>query len=48
MKTIKLLPTEFYKFRQLCFSLGILFSCFIAKGVYTITADSSQLTEIGY
>ena len=48
MKTIKLLPTEFYSFRQLCFSLGILFSCSIAKGIYSITADSNQLTEIGY
>jgi hypothetical protein len=48
MKEIKLIPSEFYKFRTIALSLGICFSCFISGGVYTVEANTNQLEEIGY
>lgn len=48
MKTIKLLPTEFYQFRQLAFAMSIAFVCTIAQGVYIVEANINQLKELGY
>jgi len=48
MKTIKLLPTEFYQFRQLAFAMCIAFSCTIAHGVYIVEANIDQLQQLGY
>ena len=48
MKTIKLTPTEFYKFRKIAFIYGIAFTCIIANSIYTIKANEQQLETIGY
>jgi hypothetical protein len=48
MKTIKLLPTEFYQFRQLAFAMSIAFACSISHGVYIVEANINQLQELGY
>ena len=48
MKTIKLLPTEFYQFRQLAFAMSIAFACSIAHGVYIVEANINQLEQLGY
>lgn len=48
MKTIKLLPTEFWEFRQLAFAMGIAFACTIAQGVYIVEANIDQLQQLGY
>ena len=48
MKQIKLLPTEFYQFRQLAFAMSIVFACSIAQGVYIVEANINQLEKLGY
>ena len=48
MKKIKLLPTEFYQFRQLAFAMSIAFACTIAQGVYIVEANIDQLKQLGY
>jgi hypothetical protein len=48
MKTIKLLPTEFYDFRKLAFSMGISFACALVSGYYVVEANIDQLNKLGY
>lgn len=48
MKTIKLLPTEFFQFRQLAFAMSVAFACSIAHGVYIVEANIDQLKQLGY
>ena len=48
MKTIKLLPVEFYHFRQLAFAMSVAFACTIAQGVYIVEANIDQLEQLGY
>jgi len=48
MKTIKLLPTEFFQFRQLAFAMSIAFACSITQGVYIVEANINQLEQLGY
>ena len=48
MKTIKLLPTEFYQFRQLAFAMSVAFACTITHGMYIVEANINQLKELGY
>jgi hypothetical protein len=48
MRTIKLTPTEFYKFRNLAFSLGIAFMCSIVESMYVVVAHSQKLEQLGY
>ena len=48
MKTIELLPVEFYHFRKLALSLGIAFVCAIVCGQYVIEANIDQLEQLGY
>jgi hypothetical protein len=48
MKTIKLIPTEFYEFRQLAFAMSIAFACTMSQGVYIVEANIDQLEQLGY
>jgi hypothetical protein len=48
MKTIELIPTEFYQFRQLAFAMSIAFVCTISHGVYIVEANIDQLQKLGY
>ena len=48
MRTIKLTPTEFYKFRKLAFAFGIAFMCNIAESMYVVEAHSQKLEQLGY
>jgi len=48
MKTIKLIPTDFYRFRQLAFAMSIAFACTISQGVYIVEANINQLEKLGY
>jgi hypothetical protein len=48
MRTIELIPTEFYRFRQVAFAFGITFMCSINNNMYTIEAVSEKLEQIGY
>ena len=48
MKTIKLIPTEFYEFRKLAFAMSIAFVCTMAQGVYIVEASIDQLDKLGY
>lgn len=48
MKTIKLTPVDFYRFRQLAFAMCIAFSCTITHGVYIVEANIDQLHKLGY
>jgi hypothetical protein len=48
MRTIKLTPTEFYKFRRIALAYHILFMCSITNSMYTIEAKDSALEQIGY
>jgi hypothetical protein len=48
MKTIKLLPTDFYQFRKLAFAVGLAFGCSITHGVYIVKANMNQLEQLGY
>ena len=48
MRTIKLLPTEFYQFRILAISLGLFFLCKMEHNEYYVKADSIELENIGY
>ena len=47
-RTIKLLPTAFYRFRQVAFATGLFFMCSIQNSEYTVEADDSQLEQLGY
>lgn len=48
MKTIKLSPVDFYHFRTLALSMGILFACAMINGQYEIKANKKDLQELGY
>lgn len=48
MRTIKLIPTEFYQFRLLAMSLGLFFLCEMIHSEYYVRADSNELEQIGY
>ena len=48
MKTIKLIPTEFYEFRKLAFAMSIAFVCTMSQGVYIVEASIDQLEQLGY
>jgi len=48
MKTIKLSPVDFYHFRTLALSMGILFACAMINGQYEIQANKKDLQELGY
>ena len=48
MKTIKLIPTEFWEFRRLAFAMSIAFACTISQGVYIVEANIDQLEKLGY
>ena len=48
MKTIKLTPVDFYRFRQLAFAMCVAFSCTITQGVYIVEANIDQLQQLGY
>ena len=48
MKTIKLIPTEFWEFRRLAFAMSIAFVCTISQGVYIVEASIDQLEQLGY
>jgi hypothetical protein len=48
MKTIKLLPVEFFHFRQLALSMGVSFACAIVSGYYVVEANIDQLNKLGY
>ena len=47
-RKIKLLPTAFYRFRQVAFAAGLFFICSIQNSEYIIEADDSQLEQLGY
>jgi|MDSZ01.3.fsa_nt_gb hypothetical protein len=47
-RTIKLLPTAFYRFRLVAFAASIMFVCSIQNGEYTVEADDSELEQLGY
>lgn len=48
MKTIKLKPTEFFHFRALALSVGLLFGCSLVEGFYIVKANEQRLEELGY
>ena len=48
MKTINLKPTEFYHFRKIALTMGLIFFCTIIHGVYIVEANINQLEELGY
>ncbi len=48
IRKIKLLPTAFYRFRQVAFAAGLFFICSIQNSEYTVEADDNQLEDIGY
>jgi hypothetical protein len=48
MKTIKLKPVEFFHFRELALSMGIIFACAIVSGYYIVEANIDQLEQLGY
>ena len=47
-RKIRLLPTAFYRFRQVAFAAGLFFICSIQNSEYTVEADDSQLAQLGY
>ena len=47
-RTIKLLPTAFYRFRLAAFAVGLFFTCSIQNTEYTVEADSDELEQLGY
>ena len=47
-RTIKLLPTAFYRFRLVAFAASVMFACSIQNGEYTVEADDSELEQLGY
>jgi len=47
-RTIKLLPTAFYRFRLTALAAGVFFMCSIQNTEYTIEADSDELEQLGY
>lgn len=47
-RTIKLLPTAFYKFRLSALAVGMFFMCSIENTEYTVEADSDELEQLGY
>jgi len=48
MRTIKLTPVQFYRFRKVALLYGVLFMCNISQGVYTVEANDDKLEQIGY
>jgi len=48
MKTIELLPTEFYQFKRIAEDMRILFFCYISGGMYFVEANIDHLHKIGY
>lgn len=47
-RTIKLLPTAFYRFRLAALAVGLFFTCSIQNTEYTVEADSDELEQLGY
>ena len=47
-RTIKLLPTAFYRLRLAAFAVGLFFMCSIQNGEYTVEAEDSELENLGY
>ena len=47
-RTIKLLPTAFYRFRLAALAVGLFFMCSIQNGEYTVEAEDSELENLGY
>jgi len=48
MKTIKLTPVDFYRFRKLALAMCIAFVCTMSQGVYIVEASIDQLEQLGY